>query len=261
MPRKRNQTRHIEWESKYEGTPQGEDRFDTGFRAFVVKTHVTWEPNLPDDYEWIKVDKYSIVEQKSGYEVLRHSTTTQFGETYSGSETIAEGVGSLAQAKKVAREDMEWLLAETERLVEQMERAERERKAGLSGFNLLFEEHGSIREGYRGPQRHMNIELVDGTAFSVTAGGGAYSSPSGEQVQPPFKQVEVGFPTREIPELMRYIEPGSTSPTQTVYPYVPVEVIEKIIQQSGGYTRVGDFSYERTGNPQSTRKLKSKLLR
>lgn len=45
---------------------------------------------------------------------------------------------------------------------------------------------------------------------------------------------EVGYPSQKEELLMPYIE-DPTEPTKTVYPYVPVEVIEQVIEKHGGW--------------------------
>ena len=48
-----------------------------------------------------------------------------------------------------------------------------------------------------------------------------------------YKEVEVGFPSIEEPLLMEYIE-SEGKPTDTVYPYVPVQVVTNVIARHGG---------------------------
>lgn len=73
--------------------------------------------------------------------------------------------------------------------------------------------------------------LMDGTGISVQAGPSLYCTP--KDLYGPYYSVEVGYPTREIKELLPYAE-ESERPTGTVYGYVPVELVEKIIADAGG---------------------------
>lgn len=78
------------------------------------------------------------------------------------------------------------------------------------------------------------MELVDGTTLSVQAGYGKYSTPRQEKSFP-YNKVEVGYPSTYIPEFMPYIDGGQDEdPTESVYAYVPVEVVNQVIQSRGG---------------------------
>lgn len=147
--------------------------------------------------------------------------------------------------------------------------------ANPSRFNSIFEKYGVVGEGYRGPARRILVTMNDGTKFSVAAGGGSYSTPSGPVVDPPFREVEVGFPDRPVEQLMPYLEAGSEDPTESVYPWVPVEILDELAQATGGYDLSAMESDYRAyahraleENPASgpnsftdTRRLKTKLLR
>jgi hypothetical protein len=87
----------------------------------------------------------------------------------------------------------------------------------------------------RGPQRHwMAKKLVcaDGFRMSVQASEYHYCSPRDNDG--PYTLVEVGYPTEAVDALMPYIDGADCEPTDTVYGYVPVEVINQIIEQHGG---------------------------
>lgn len=75
------------------------------------------------------------------------------------------------------------------------------------------------------------IECTDGFSISVQATHGAYCSPRTNLG--PWYEVECGFPS-DIPDgIMDYAEsPGI--PTETVYAYVPIELVEKLIMMHGG---------------------------
>lgn len=76
------------------------------------------------------------------------------------------------------------------------------------------------------------IVCSDGFSLSVQATHGAYCSPR-ENVGP-WYEVEMGFPS-EAPnaEIMAYAEDAS-KPKDTVYAYVPIELVEKLIEEHGG---------------------------
>lgn len=75
------------------------------------------------------------------------------------------------------------------------------------------------------------INCKDGFSISVQATHGAYCSP--RQNIGPWHEVECGFPS-DVPDgLMTYAE-DPDSPTETVYPYTPIELVEKLIALHGG---------------------------
>ncbi|MCX7320407.1 MAG: hypothetical protein NT113_13270 [Hyphomicrobiales bacterium] len=69
---------------------------------------------------------------------------------------------------------------------------------------------------------------------SVQGHYGAYSHPR-DDFADRYSTVEVGFPSEREELLMPYIDGGpDTDPTNTVYGYVPVSVIEAIVAKHGG---------------------------
>jgi hypothetical protein len=75
------------------------------------------------------------------------------------------------------------------------------------------------------------INCVDGFSLSVQATHGAYCSPR-ENVGP-WWQVEVGFPSA-TPELILHRAEDEERPTETVYPYVDIELVQQLIDLHGG---------------------------
>lgn len=77
------------------------------------------------------------------------------------------------------------------------------------------------------------IICMDGTSLSVQAGENMYSSP--RLNQGPYYSVEVGYPSRRLEGLMPYIDGDKdTDPTDTVYGYVPIDLVEDIVTSCGG---------------------------
>lgn len=87
-------------------------------------------------------------------------------------------------------------------------------------------------EANPGPLRKY-IECADGFKLSVQASFTHYCSPRINNA-PSYSSVEVGFPSQEDVDLMPYAE-DSTKPTQTVYGFVPVEVVDAVIAKHGGF--------------------------
>lgn len=75
------------------------------------------------------------------------------------------------------------------------------------------------------------ITCVDGFSLSVQATHGAYCSP--RQNLGPWYEVEVGFPS-ELPEQIMHRAEEPERPTETVYPYTPIEEVEALIAAHGG---------------------------
>ena len=71
----------------------------------------------------------------------------------------------------------------------------------------------------------------DGLILSVQASEGHYCLP--RENDGPYTAVEIGFPSDVIPEIMEWAETPST-PTETVYGCVPVEVVDAVIAAHGG---------------------------
>lgn len=75
------------------------------------------------------------------------------------------------------------------------------------------------------------ITCKDGFSLSVQATHGAYCSP--RQNIGPWHSVEVGYPSAAPELIMSYAE-RPECPTETVYGYVPIELVEQLINQHGG---------------------------
>ena len=80
-------------------------------------------------------------------------------------------------------------------------------------------------------KRFEMIKCADGFTMSVQAHKGAYCSPrSGVG---PFTAVEVGFPNEPEELLMEFAESPST-PTDSIYGWVPAKVILEVVTKHGG---------------------------
>lgn len=75
------------------------------------------------------------------------------------------------------------------------------------------------------------IECSDGFSMSVQASHGAYCTPRTNLAQ--WDTVEVGYPTLAPVHFMSYVE-DEERPTDTVYGYVPVELVVAEINSHGG---------------------------
>lgn len=73
---------------------------------------------------------------------------------------------------------------------------------------------------------------ADGFQLSVQASQYHYCAPR-EDAQPFYCLVEVGYPSEKEPLLMQYAEEAD-NPTETVYGYVPTELVAEIVTKHGG---------------------------
>ena len=83
---------------------------------------------------------------------------------------------------------------------------------------------------YYKPQKR--IKCNDGFEMSVQVGDGNYCNPRKDNSDF-YLEAEVGYPSEKEELLMPYIEDES-SPTKTVYGYVPLDVIVDVINKHGG---------------------------
>lgn len=78
------------------------------------------------------------------------------------------------------------------------------------------------------------LELNNGVVLSIQASEGAYSTPRVNGLKSEdYTHFEIGFPTERIDLLIQYAE-DQEKPTDTVYPYTPINVIEQVVKEAGG---------------------------
>lgn len=74
----------------------------------------------------------------------------------------------------------------------------------------------------------------DGFSFSVQANEGAYCAPRRmvEDENETYYEAEIGYPSEVEPLIIEFAE--GTDYTNTVYPYVPTNIIEQVLEKHGG---------------------------
>ena len=82
------------------------------------------------------------------------------------------------------------------------------------------------------PKLNAKVVCADGFEMSVQAHASAYCLPRMTGA-PVYREVEVGFPSIEEPMLMKWVE-DADKPTDTVYGWVPVQVVTDVIAKHGG---------------------------
>jgi len=81
------------------------------------------------------------------------------------------------------------------------------------------------------PVSRPAVNCADGFSISIQYGDGFCSGEWEDGAE--YGYVECRYPSRAENLLLEYAEDADT-PTETVYPYVPVEIVEKVIASHGG---------------------------
>ena len=86
--------------------------------------------------------------------------------------------------------------------------------------------------------RLPHIICADGFSMSVQVGYSLYSTP--KKIAKRYSAVEIGYPSepeeliKEYAEFAPFDEDENPDYTDTVYPYVPVGVVDKVLKKHGG---------------------------
>lgn len=106
-------------------------------------------------------------------------------------------------------------------------------------INQYLEDHRIVRKAGRNYQfLELRPEVVcaDGFRMSVQASHAHYCSP--REDSGPYRSVEIGFPSGQDDALMPFAE-DADNPTGTVYGYVPVDIVDALIERHGGFVNRG----------------------
>ena len=79
---------------------------------------------------------------------------------------------------------------------------------------------------------NKRITCNDGFELSIQANSGAYCHPRVDDADA-YMEVEIGYPSEKDDLIMAYAEQPS-SPTETVYAYVPVDLVYLLLTKHGG---------------------------
>ena len=82
-----------------------------------------------------------------------------------------------------------------------------------------------------------HIVCTDGFTMSVQVGYSLYSTP--KKVAKRYSAVEIGYPSEHEPLIEEYAECYTFEEldidfTDTIYPYVPVKIVDKVLKKHGG---------------------------
>lgn len=102
--------------------------------------------------------------------------------------------------------------------------------------NTIIYEFGKIKH----QRNRSRVKLGDGTVLSIQASEHHYCTPRKNGLGlSQYKSVEVGFPSNEIEEFFPWAEEEGDW-TDTVYPYLPLEVLVSAIESRGGIVKLID---------------------
>jgi len=80
--------------------------------------------------------------------------------------------------------------------------------------------------------KNKQVVCKDGFKMSVQANDSAYCSPRINNAER-YTSVEIGFPSEKEELIMNFAE-SADDPTETVYGYVPVTVVNSVLVKHGG---------------------------
>ena len=100
----------------------------------------------------------------------------------------------------------------------------------LNEFTTVTNIKTEITDSYGFTYRPVII-CNDGFLMSVQGSKGHYSQP--RSVSDIFEEMEIGFLSQDEPLIFEYAETENDW-TNTVYPYVPVEIIQQVIDKHNG---------------------------
>ena len=102
---------------------------------------------------------------------------------------------------------------------------------------VLYEGEDSLMKHMMTSSKLPHIVCSDGFEMSVQVGAHLYSEP--KKVAKRYSAVEIGFPSDHEPLIEKYAESYYDPDvdfkyTETVYPYVPVRIVDKVLKKHGG---------------------------
>ena len=100
---------------------------------------------------------------------------------------------------------------------------------------VLYEGEDSLMKHMMTSSRLPHIVCSDGFEMSVQVGYHLYSEP--KKVAKRYSKVEVGYPSDHEPLIEKWAEnlfEDMPDFTDTVYPYVPVKVVNQVLKKHGG---------------------------
>ena len=102
---------------------------------------------------------------------------------------------------------------------------------------VLYENKDPLMKHMMTSSKLPHIVCSDGFEMSVQVGSHLYSTP--KKVAKRYSAVAIGFPSEDEPLIEKYAESYYDPDvdfkyTETVYPYVPVKIVNKVLKKHGG---------------------------
>lgn len=94
--------------------------------------------------------------------------------------------------------------------------------------------------GFKSLEIRPAVICEDGFQISIQASESHYCYPKNNDTDK-YESVELGFPSEKEDLIMEYAE-DEDDPTGTVYAYVPVTVVDKMLEKHGGIINVNTKS-------------------
>ncbi len=101
----------------------------------------------------------------------------------------------------------------------------------VNEFLLETRKYYTLPDGTHFLEIRPRVFCADGFNLSIQASDGHYSSP--RAIVDYYSKVELGYPSSAEESIMEYAE-DSDIPLKTVYGYVPVHIVDKILIAHGG---------------------------
>ena len=106
--------------------------------------------------------------------------------------------------------------------------------------NLFFNErpaklYSSSNTDFQAWAPRKKVTCKDGFTVSIQASKSHYCQPRLDDANW-YSAVELGYPSEAVHEWLEYMDgdPDTTEPTDTVYGYVPVDIVNATLRQHGG---------------------------
>ena len=104
----------------------------------------------------------------------------------------------------------------------------------MSGITL--QEFMNDKDVVMGDYQRAHAKCADGFTVSIQASCWHYSEPR-QTFSDKFESLELGYPSKKDKLILRYAD-SPKHPKNTVYTYVPWDVVEKLVKKHGGIVGV-----------------------
>lgn len=85
--------------------------------------------------------------------------------------------------------------------------------------------------------KRPRVVCKDDFGVSIQASSTHYCTPQSDEENINFKNVELAYPSRKDDLILKFAE-NRDNPTSTVYPQVPIEIVNQLLEKHGGIDRI-----------------------